>query len=66
MILSKTRIYSKCYRFSPYSIANLHSLMNLCVYLSTVYIPDDSISDFTRKKYIKSEKSAIFHDDVYQ
>lgn len=49
MILSKTQLHAKCYRLSPYSIANLHFLMNLCVYLSTVYILDDYIGDFTRK-----------------
>ena len=40
-------------------IANLHSMMVLCFYILSYMSILDGYADFSRKKYIKSEKSAI-------
>ena len=40
--------------------------MNLCFYISLYMSILDGYSDFKRRKYIKSEKSAIVYGDVYE
>ena len=59
-------IFAKYDRLSPYFIANLHSMMDLCFYILLYMSILDLYRDFNRKKYIKSEKSAIVYGDVYE
>ena len=59
-------IFAKYDRLSPYFIANLHSMMDLCFYISLYMSIPDGYGDFNRRKYIKSEKSPIVYGDVYE
>ena len=59
-------IFAKYDRLSPYFIANLHCMMDLRFYILLYMSILDGYRDFNRKKYIKSEKSAIVYDDVYE
>ena len=56
-------VFAKCYRFSPYFIAN-DELTDLCFYIWLYISILDGYTDFTRKKYIKSEKSAVVYGFV--
>ena len=64
--LRRGHIFAKYDRLSPYFIANLHSMMDLCFYILLYMSILDGYGDFNRKKYIKSEKSAIVYGDVYE
>ena len=58
--------FAKYDRLLLYYIANLHSMMDLCCYILLYMSILDGYRDFNRKKYIKSEKSAIVYGDMYE
>ena len=56
--------FAKYDRFSPYFIANLHSMLDLCFYILLYMSILDGYRDFNRKKYINSKESAKVYGDV--